>query len=325
MILTKVAISGTDVIGRGPAISTYKIQPASFCISHHRPSSSPLFSFSFSFFPSSSFSHSHSRKPRLHLAGIHPLYLVGSLLVRSLSYLFRLLLLSSASLPLLPLPPPSSINLFFSLRSSGPRNEQRKSIGWHCGFVPSPVVLRFSLILASAPVVPLMPRSPSRENSISFFFCPTPFLFYKRKKRFVLIDEVTLSSFYPYFCFTAKDFIVISAYSLFRENSRAGSGPRNLFFSFFYDKEELGFLAIDELTLQFVFSKFSLRYLIDGDGNLVTSIKRRIYINIHSKITVYNKFGMTRESRAKSRFTTIGNFTPDSLLMNRKGEQEKGA
>lgn len=222
-------------------------------------------------------------------------------------------------------PPPSSINLFFSLRSSGPRNEQRKSIGWHCGFVPSPVVLRFSLILASAPVVPLMPRSPSRENSISFFFCPTPFLFYKRKKRFVLIDEVTLSSFYPYFCFTAKDFIVISAYSLFRENSRAGSGPRNLFFSFFYDKEELGFLAIDELTLQFVFSKFSLRYLIDGDGNLVTSIKRRIYINIHSKITVYNKFGMTRESRAKSRFTTIGNFTPDSLLMNRKGEQEKGA
>ena len=222
-------------------------------------------------------------------------------------------------------PPPSSINLFFSLRSSGPRNEQRKSIGWHCGFVPSPVVLRFSLILASAPVVPLMPRSLSRENSISFFFCPTPFLFYKRKKRFVLIDEVTLSSFYPYFCFTAKDFIVISAYSLFRENSRAGSGPRNLFFSFFYDKEELGFLAIDELTLQFVFSKFSLRYLIDGDGNLVTSIKRRIYINIHSKITVYNKFGMTRESRAKSRFTTIGNFTPDSLLMNRKGEQEKGA
>lgn len=222
-------------------------------------------------------------------------------------------------------PPPSSINLFFSLRSSGPRNEQRKSIGWHCGFVPSPVVLRFSLILASAPVVPLMPRSLSRENSISFFFCPTPFLFYKRKKRFVLIDEVTLSSFYPYFCFTAKDFIVISAYSLFRENSRAGSGPRNLFFSFFYDKEELGFLAIDELTLQFVFSKFSLRYLIDGDGNLVTSIKRRIYINIHSKITVYNKFGMIRESRAKSRFTTIGNFTPDSLLMNRKGEQEKGA
>ena len=172
-----------------------------------------------------------------------------------------------------------------------------------------------------------MPRSLSRENSISFFFFfwPTPFLFYKRKKRFVLIDEVTLSSFYPYFCFTAKDFIVISAYSLFRENSRAGSGPRNLFFSFFYDKEELGFLAIDELTLQFVFSKFSLRYLIDGDGNLVTSIKRRIYINIHSKITVYNKFGMTRESRAKSRFTTIGNFTPDSLLMNRKGEQEKGA
>jgi len=34
-----------------------------------------------------------------------------------------------------------SINLFFSLRSSGPRNEQRKSIGWHCGFVPSTVVL----------------------------------------------------------------------------------------------------------------------------------------------------------------------------------------
>ena len=114
LILTKVAISGTDVIGRGPAISTYKIQPASFCISHHRPSSSPLFSFSFSFFPSSSFSHSHSRKPRLHLAGIHPLYLVGSLLVRSLSYLFRLLLLSSASLPLLPLPPPP-LSIYFSL------------------------------------------------------------------------------------------------------------------------------------------------------------------------------------------------------------------
>lgn len=34
-----------------------------------------------------------------------------------------------------------SINLFFSLRSSGPRNEQRKSIDWHCGFVPSTVVL----------------------------------------------------------------------------------------------------------------------------------------------------------------------------------------
>lgn len=43
---------------------------------------------------------------------------------------------------LLRLPPPRlSINLFFSLRSSGPRNEQRKSIGWHCGFVPSTVVL----------------------------------------------------------------------------------------------------------------------------------------------------------------------------------------
>jgi hypothetical protein len=40
-----------------------------------------------------------------------------------------------------PFPPPLSINLFFSLRSSGPRNEQRKSIGWHCGFVPSTVVL----------------------------------------------------------------------------------------------------------------------------------------------------------------------------------------
>lgn len=38
-------------------------------------------------------------------------------------------------------PPLLSINLFFSLRSSGPRNEQRKSIGWHCGFVPSTVVL----------------------------------------------------------------------------------------------------------------------------------------------------------------------------------------
>jgi len=40
-----------------------------------------------------------------------------------------------------PSPSPLSINLFFSLRSSGPRNEQRKSIGWHCGFVPSTVVL----------------------------------------------------------------------------------------------------------------------------------------------------------------------------------------
>lgn len=79
-------------------------------------------------------------------------------------------------------PPPSSINLFFSLRSSGPRNEQRKSIGWHCGFVPSPVVLRFSLILASAPVVPLMPRSPSRENSISFFFLPHTFSFLQEKE-----------------------------------------------------------------------------------------------------------------------------------------------
>lgn len=38
-------------------------------------------------------------------------------------------------------PPLLSINLFFSLRSSGPRNEQRKSIGWHCGSVPSTVVL----------------------------------------------------------------------------------------------------------------------------------------------------------------------------------------
>lgn len=55
------------------------------------------------------------------------------------------LLLSSASLPPLP------INLFFSLRSSGPRNEQRKSIGWHCGFVPTPAVLRSST-LVSAPV-----------------------------------------------------------------------------------------------------------------------------------------------------------------------------
>lgn len=77
--------------------------------------SSLSFSFSFSSFssfPSSSFSHSHSRKPRLYLAGIHPLCLVGSPLVRSLSYLFHLLLLSSASLPLLP-PPPLSI--YFSL------------------------------------------------------------------------------------------------------------------------------------------------------------------------------------------------------------------
>lgn len=49
--------------------------------------------------------------------------------------LFHLRFSSSAPLPLL------SINLFFSLRSSGPRNEQRKSIGWHCGFVPSTVVL----------------------------------------------------------------------------------------------------------------------------------------------------------------------------------------
>lgn len=52
-------------------------------------------------------------------------------------------------LPLHSFPPPflslsfdlASINLFFSLWSSGPRNEQRKSIGWHCGFVPSTVVL----------------------------------------------------------------------------------------------------------------------------------------------------------------------------------------
>lgn len=31
--------------------------------------------------------------------------------------------------------------IFLSSESSGPRNEQRKSIGWHCGFVSSTVVL----------------------------------------------------------------------------------------------------------------------------------------------------------------------------------------
>lgn len=115
LILTKVAISEADVIEHERETKSLSLS-FSFCISRRLPliliSSSSFFSFMKS-------------------------------AISSLSCLS--LLLSSASLPPLP------INLFFSLRSSGPRNEQCKSIGWHCGFVPTPAVLRSST-LVSAPV-----------------------------------------------------------------------------------------------------------------------------------------------------------------------------
>lgn len=115
LILTKVAISEADVIEHERETKSLSLS-LSFCISRRLPliliSSSSFFSFMKS-------------------------------AISSLSCLS--LLLSSASLPPLP------INLFFSLRSSGPRNEQCKSIGWHCGFVPTPAVLRSST-LVSAPV-----------------------------------------------------------------------------------------------------------------------------------------------------------------------------
>ena len=121
-ILTKVAISGADVIERG--FSPPREIQLGFVL-HFSSSRLPLSSSEFFL------AESLSRKARLHLATDQRESSSSSLspTIVFLPLLYHLLPPSASdSAP--------SINLFFSLRSSGPRNEQRKSIGWHCGFVP---------------------------------------------------------------------------------------------------------------------------------------------------------------------------------------------
>lgn len=119
------------------------------CISHHA-ALWPSLSLFFFFFIALSSSSSSEKCSFLQRADVRSRRSSSRFLAR------RLFVPSSSSSPFFdpfalfhlrpPLPPPPppprlSINLFFSLRSSGPRNEQRKSIGWHCGFVSSTVVL----------------------------------------------------------------------------------------------------------------------------------------------------------------------------------------
>lgn len=167
LILTKVAISGADVIEH-----ERETKSLSFCISRRLPliliSSSSFLLFFFSFMKSAI---SASREI---------LCLSLSLFSLSLSLFCLSLLLSSASLP-----PPLPINLFFSLRSSGPRNEQRKSIGWHCGFVPTPAVLRSSSsTLVSASVDSVVTRRwRNAEFSSDTLFFPFFFSFLEREAK----------------------------------------------------------------------------------------------------------------------------------------------